>query len=144
MANVKKLLGMKKKGFWTVTPETSAFEALQLMAENNVGALLVVGEEKNLLGIFTERDYSRKVVLKGRSSKDTPVADLMTESVYWVTPDDLIEDCMSIMNDKRVRHLPVLERGRLVGLVSIRDVVNTIISEKETTIRHLEEYISAG
>ncbi len=144
MANVKKLLGMKKKGFWTVTPETSAFEALQLMAENNVGALLVVGEEKNLLGIFTERDYSRKVVLKGRSSKDTPVADLMTESVYWVTPDDLIEDCMSIMNDKRVRHLPVLERGRLVGLVSIRDVVNTIISERETTIRHLEEYIAAG
>ncbi len=144
MANVKKLLKMKKKGFWTVTPETSAFEALQLMAENNVGALLVVGEEKNLLGIFTERDYSRKVVLKGRSSKDTPVADLMTESVYWVTPDDLIEDCMSIMNDKRVRHLPVLERGRLVGLVSIRDVVNTIISERETTIRHLEEYIAAG
>ncbi len=144
MANVKKLLEMKRKGFWTVTPETCAFEALQIMAENNVGALLVVGEERNLLGIFTERDYSRKVVLKGRSSKDTPVADLMTESVYWVTPDDPIEDCMSIMNDKKVRHLPVLDRGRLVGLVSIRDVVNVIISERETTIRHLEEYIAAG
>lgn len=145
MVNVKMLLEAKKKGFWTITPDTSAYEALQLMAENNVGALLVVNSEKRqLLGIFTERDYSRKVVLKGRSSKDTPVSELMTESVYCVTPDDPIENCMSIMNDKRVRHLPVLERGRLVGLVSIRDVVNMIISEREATIRHLEEYISTG
>ncbi len=144
MVTVKKLLQAKKKGFWTVTPESSAFEALQLMAEKDVGALLVVGQENRLLGIFTERDYSRKVVLKGRSSKDTPVGDLMTESVYCVSPDDPIENCMSIMNDKRVRHLPVLDRGKLVGLVSIRDVVNMIISERETTIKHLEEYISAG
>ena len=144
MVTVKKILEVKKKGFWTVAPDISAYEALQLMAENDVGALLVVGKEKDLLGIITERDYSRKVVLRGRSSKDTPVSELMTESVYCVTPDDPIENCMSIMNDKHVRHLPVLERGKLVGLVSIRDVVNMIISERETTIRHLEEYISAG
>ncbi len=144
MVTVKKLLEAKRKGFWTVSPDASAFEALQLMAEKDVGALLVVGQENKLLGIFTERDYSRKVVLKGRSSKDTPVGDLMTESVYCVAPDDPIENCMSIMNDKRVRHLPVLDRGKLVGLVSIRDVVNMIISERETTIRHLEEYISTG
>jgi signal-transduction protein with cAMP-binding, CBS, and nucleotidyltransferase domain len=144
MVTVKRILEAKKKGFWTISPDISAYEALQLMAENDVGALLVVGKEKDLLGIITERDYSRKVVLKGRSSKDTPVSELMTESVYCVTPDDPIENCMSIMNDKHVRHLPVLERGKLVGLVSIRDVVNMIISERETTIRHLEEYISTG
>ncbi len=144
MITVRKILEEKKKGFWTVAPDTSAYEALRLMAENDVGALLVVGEEKDLLGIFTERDYSRKVVLKGRSSKDTPVSELMTESVHWVTPDDPIENCMSIMNDMHVRHLPVLERRKPVGLVSIRDVVNMIISERETTIKHLEEYISTG
>jgi CBS domain-containing protein len=144
MVTVKMLLEAKKKGFWTVSRDTSAYEALQIMAENDVGALLVVGKEKELLGIFTERDYSRKVVLKGRSSKDTPVGDLMTETVYCVSPDDPIESCMTIMNYNRIRHLPVLDRGRLVGLVSIRDVVNMIISERESTIRHLEEYIATG
>ncbi len=144
MVTVKRLLEAKKKGFWTVAPDISAYEALQLMAENDVGALIVVGREKDLRGIFTERDYSRKVVLKGRSSKDTPISELMTESVYSVTPDDPIEKCMAIMNDKHVRHLPVMEGGKLVGLVSIRDVLNMIISERETTIKHLEEYISTG
>src|SRR6266542_3146484 len=132
MVTVKRLLEAKKKGFWTVAPDISAYEALQLMAENDVGALIVVGREKDLRGIFTERDYSRKVVLKGRSSKDTPISELMTESVYSVTPDDPIEKCMAIMNDKHVRHLPVMEGGKLVGLVSIRDVLNMIISERET------------
>jgi signal-transduction protein with cAMP-binding, CBS, and nucleotidyltransferase domain len=144
MVTVERILKAKKKGFWTVAPDISAYEALQLMAAKDVGALLVVGKEKSLLGIFTERDYSRKVVLKGRSSKDTPICELMTESVFSVTPDDPIETCMALMNDKHVRHLPVLERGRPVGLVSVRDVVNMIISERETTIKHLEEYISAG
>jgi signal-transduction protein with cAMP-binding, CBS, and nucleotidyltransferase domain len=144
MVTVRRILQAKKKGFWTIAPDMSAYEALQLMAENNVGALLVVSEEQDLLGIFTERDYSRKVVLRGKSSKDTPVSELMTASVYSVTPDDPIEKCMLIMNEKRVRHLPVLEQGRPVGLVSIRDVVNMIISERETTIKHLEEYILTG
>lgn len=144
MITVKRLLEAKKKGFWTVGPDVSAYEALQIMAENDVGALLVVGKEKELLGIFTERDYSRKVVLKGKASKDTPVNELMTVSVHSVTPDDPIEKCMAMMNEKHVRHLPVLEHGKLAGLVSIRDVVNIIISEKETTIKRLEEYISTG
>ena len=142
MVTVRTLLEMKKKGFWTVAPDVTAYEALQIMADRDVGALLVVSE-RNLLGIFTERDYSRKVILKGRSSKHTLVSELMTESVYCVTPDDTTDRCMSIMNNKRVRHLPVLEEGKLVGLVSIRDVVNMIIAEKEMTIRDLEQYISS-
>jgi CBS domain-containing protein len=141
MITVRRLLEAKKKGFYTIAPEATAFEALRIMADNDVGALMVARGDK-LLGIFTERDYSRKVVLKGRSSKETLVSELMTESVYCVTPDDTTENCMSIMNDKHVRHLPVLEDGRLVGLVSIRDVVNMIISEKETTIHDLEQYVS--
>jgi signal-transduction protein with cAMP-binding, CBS, and nucleotidyltransferase domain len=143
MVTVRRLLELKKKGFWTVAPETSAYKALEIMAEWDVGALMVIGAERKLLGIFTERDYSRKVVLKGRSSKDTAVSELMTSPVYCVSPEDTMEHCMEIMNDKHVRHLPVIEDGRLVGLVSIRDVVNTIIHEKETTIKDLELYISS-
>jgi CBS domain-containing protein len=142
MITVRRLLEMKRKGFWTVAPDTTAYEALQIMADNDVGALMVV-REHSLLGIFTERDYSRKVVLRGRSSRDTSVSELMTESVYCVSPEDPLERCMAIMNDKHVRHLPVLEYGELVGLVSIRDVVNMIISQRELTIRDLEQYISS-
>jgi CBS domain-containing protein len=141
MATVRVLLEQKEKGFWTVIPETTAYEALQIMAERDVGALMVVRGSK-LLGIFTERDYSRKVVLKGRTSRETAVSELMTTSVYCVTPEDTTEQCMAIMHAKRVRHLPVLEGGHLVGLVSIRDVVKMIISEKEATIKDLEHYIS--
>lgn len=143
MVTVRRLLEMKKKGYWTITPETTAYEALEIMADKNVGALMVVGEESQLLGIFTERDYSRKVVLRGRSSKATAVSDLMTREVYFVSPQDTTERCMEIMNDNRVRHLPVIDEGRLVGLVSIRDVVNMIIHEREATIRDLEQYIAS-
>jgi CBS domain-containing protein len=143
MATVKVLLERKEKSFWTVIPETTAYEALQIMAERDVGALMVVRGSK-LLGIFTERDYSRKVVLKGRSSRETPVSELMTTGVYCVTPADTTEQCMEIMNGKHVRHLPVLEGEHLVGLVSIRDVVKMIISEKEATIKDLEQYIISG
>ncbi|MBI5101286.1 MAG: CBS domain-containing protein [Nitrospirae bacterium] len=141
MATVKSLLERKKKGFWTILPDTTAYDALRLMAENDVGALLVVRGSK-LLGIFTERDYSRKVVLRGKSSKETPVSELMTESVYCVTPEDTTEHCMSIMDKSHVRHLPVLENGHLIGIVSIRDVVKMIIADRETTIKDLEQYIS--
>jgi CBS domain-containing protein len=141
MATVRKLLEQKEKGFWTIMPDATAYEALQIMAEKNVGALLVV-EGSSLLGIFTERDYSRKVVLKGRSSKETPVSELMTISVYCVSPEDTTEQCMEIMNGRHLRHLPVLEAGHLVGLVSMRDVVKMIISEKELTIKDLELFIS--
>lgn len=142
MVTVKRLLELKKKGFWTVPPDATAYEALQVMADNDIGALLVVNGDR-LLGIFTERDYSRKVVLKGRSSKETTVKELMTESVHCIAPEDTIKLCMELMNSKHVRHLPVLDRGRLVGLVSIRDVVNMIISEQEDTIRSLEQYITS-
>jgi len=141
MATVQRLLERKEKGFWTILPETTAYEALQIMADRNVGALLVVNGSK-LLGIFTERDYSRKVVLKGRSSRETPVKELMTTSVYCVSPGDTTEQCMELMDGKHLRHLPVLENGHLVGLVSIRDVVKMIISEHEATIKDLEQYIT--
>lgn len=141
MVTVRRLLELKKKGYWTIEPETTAYEALEIMADKDVGALMVIGEDMKLLGIFTERDYSRKVVLKGRSSKATAVSELMTQHVHCVSPEDTTENCMAIMNDKRVRHLPVIEDGKLAGLVSIRDVVNMIIHEKETTIKDLEQYI---
>lgn len=143
MVTVRSILELKKKGYWTITPETTAYESLEVMADKNVGALMVVGDDMKLLGIFTERDYSRKVVLKGRSSKATTVSELMTPSVYCVSLEDTTENCMAIMNDKRVRHLPVIEDGKLVGLVSIRDVVNMLLHEKETTIKDLEQYITS-
>lgn len=143
MVTVRSILEIKKKGYWTIEPETTAYEALEIMADKNVGALMIVGDDMKLLGIFTERDYSRKVVLKGRSSKATPVSELMTPSVYCVSLEDTTENCMAIMNDKRVRHLPVIEDGKLVGLVSIRDVVNILLHEKETTIKDLEQYIAS-
>jgi len=141
MATVRRLLELKKKGFWKVSAETMAYDALQIMADNDIGALLVVDGHR-LKGIFTERDYSRKVILKGRTSKETSVGELMTREVFCVSPADSIEHCMVIMNDKHVRHLPVIDEHKLVGLVSIRDVVNMIISERETTIRDLEQFIS--
>jgi CBS domain-containing protein len=143
MITVQRLLELKRKGYWTIPPETTAYEALEIMADKDVGALMVVGADWQLLGIFTERDYSRKVVLRGRASKSTLVSELMTPSVYCVSPDDTIENCMAIMNDKRVRHLPVIAEGKLAGLVSIRDVVNMIIHDRETTIRDLEQYIAS-
>jgi len=143
MITVQRLLELKKKGYWTITPGTTAYDALQLMADKNVGALMVVTPDRDLLGIFTERDYSRKVVLRGRSSKESLVSELMTHPVYCVSPEDSVDFCMAIMNDKHVRHLPVIEHGKLAGLVSIRDVVNTIIHEKERTIKDLEQYISS-
>jgi CBS domain-containing protein len=142
MITVRTLLECKKKGFWTIPADLTAYEALQIMADQDVGALLVVNG-RTLLGIFTERDYSRKVVLKGRSSRETPVSELMTRDVYCVTCDDTTDGCMAIMNEKHIRHLPVLEDDKLVGIVSIRDVVNMLLAERELTIRDLEQYISS-
>lgn len=143
METVRRLLELKKKGYWTIRPETTAYQALEIMADKDIGALMVVGEDMELLGIFTERDYSRKVVLRGKSSKNTVVSELMTPSVFCVGPEDTTEYCMEIMNSRHVRHLPVIEDGKLTGLVSVRDVVNMIIREKETTIKDLEQYISS-
>ncbi len=141
MTTVSMILHVKGDEVWRVTPETSVFDALRLMAEKNVGALVVL-EEGNLVGIFSERDYARKVILKGKSSKNTPVKEIMTGEVIDVAPDQSIDDCMALMTHKRVRHLPVLDGNQLVGVISIGDVVKTIISEQETLIEDLSDYIT--
>ncbi len=141
MTTVSMILHVKGDEVWRVTPETSVFDALRLMAEKNVGALVVL-EEGKLVGIFSERDYARKVILKGKSSKNTPVKEIMTGEVIDVAPDQSIDDCMALMTHKRVRHLPVLDGNQLVGVISIGDVVKTIISEQETLIEDLSDYIT--
>ena len=125
---------------WSIGPNAMVFDAIQLMDEKNVGALPVVDNGK-LAGIISERDYTRKVILKGRSSKETPVSDIMTAQLLTVTPSDSVIECMRIMTEKRVRHLPVLEGTNLVGILSIGDVVNWFISAQTATIDNLEGYI---
>jgi len=124
-----------------VTPSTSVFDAVKLMAEKNIGALLVLEGEK-IAGIITERDYARKIILMGRSSKETLVRDIMTSPVMYVRPDQTNEECMALMTDNRMRHLPVVDQGRLIGLVSIGDLVKDIISEQKFIIEQLEHYIA--
>jgi CBS domain-containing protein len=141
MATVRHILQTKGNAIWSVTPDTSVYNALQMMAEKNVGALLVMSGVK-LSGIFSERDYARKIILKGESSQTTAVKDVMTSMVVFVHPDQSIEECMALMTQKRVRHLPVFDHERLVGLISIGDVVKEIISDQQQTIQHLENYIT--
>ena len=141
MKTVAQLLRTKAHGVLSIAPETAVFQALQLMAEKNVGALLVLQGDA-LVGIFSERDYARKVILKGKSSKETPVREIMSSHVLYVRPEQTIEDCMALMTGKRVRHLPVLEDERVVGVISIGDVVKGIISEQEFMIEQLQNYIS--
>jgi CBS domain-containing protein len=125
----------------SVAPSTSVFDAVKRMAERNIGALLVL-EEQKIAGIVTERDYARKIVLMGRSSKETPVRDIMTFPVMYVRPDQTNEECMALMTDNRVRHLPVVDQGKLIGLISIGDLVKDIISEQKFIIEQLEHYIT--
>jgi CBS domain-containing protein len=133
---LKQILAAKPPGVFSVAPETSIFSALQLMAEKEIGALVVLDGER-LAGIFSERDYARKVVLVGKASKDTPVRVVMTEKVLSVSLADDVPHCMALMTDKRVRHLPVLEGGRLIGLLSIGDLVKEMLSHHERLIRDL-------
>jgi len=136
---------LRKKGYeiWSVGPATPIYETLQLMDEKNVGAVLVL-DSGSLVGVFSERDYARKVVLKGKSSKETPVGDAMTSRVTCVRPEQPLEECMALMSDKRVRHLPVIENNQLTAVISIGDVVQEIISEQEFMIEQLENYITGG
>jgi CBS domain-containing protein len=126
-----------------VTPDTSVFDALKVMAEKNIGALLVV-EGGQLAGIFSERDYARKVILKGKSSKEMSVREVMTDKVDCVHPSETVRGCMALMTEKHHRHLPVLEEGKVVGMISIGDVVKAIISDQEFTIGQLENYITGS
>lgn len=141
MRTVKQLLQAKLHTVWTVGPEDTVYQALTLMAEKDIGAVLVLKNEK-LVGILSERDYARKIILKGKTSKETLVREIMTEKVIHVTLDHTISQCMTLMTERRCRHLPVLEGTKLVGLISIGDVVKDIISEQEFVIKQLESYIS--
>jgi CBS domain-containing protein len=141
MKTVRQLLQAKGYDIWSVAPDDSVYDALKLMADKNVGAVLVT-EAGNLVGILSERDYARKVILKGRTSKDTPVREIMTEKVVYVRPDQTTEECMALMTDKRVRHLPVVENDQLIGIISIGDVVKAIMSHQEFMIEQLENYIT--
>ena len=125
----------------TITPAASVFDAVKQMAEKSIGALVVIEGEK-VVGIITERDYARKIILMARSSKETPVRDIMTSSVMYVRPDQTSEECMVLMTENRLRHLPVLDGGKLIGLISIGDLVKDIISEQKFIIQQLEHYIT--
>ncbi|MGD1043895.1 MAG: CBS domain-containing protein [Bacteroidota bacterium] len=143
MTTVRSVLHAKDNNIWSIAPDVIVFDALKIMAEKNIGALLVVQKEK-VVGIFSERDYARKIVLKGESSHTTAVKDVMTSGVLSVHPEQSIDECMALMTNKHVRHLPVLENGNLIGLISIGDVVKAIISEHEYTIKQLENYITGS
>ena len=140
MATVAQLLGQKPRDIHSVAPDAPVLEAIRLMAEHSVGALLVMQGAK-LEGIVSERDYARKVILKGRSSSDTPVRQIMTTDVITVDPGSSAQQCMQIMTDRRVRHLPVIEGGRVVGMLSIGDLVRAVLAEQAQTIEQLENYI---
>jgi|SRR5689334_23631617 CBS domain-containing protein len=140
MANMKQLLDSKGSAIFSVGPEDPVLEAIRIMAEKHVGALLVMkGQE--LLGIVSERDYARKVILLGRSSSDTPVRQIMSSPVHTVSLDKSVQECMRLMTDHRIRHLPVTDRGRVVGVISIGDLVKAVIEDQQHTIEQLENYI---
>lgn len=141
IGNVGAVLNLKGSHVWTVTPETTVFDAIELMAEKNVGALLVL-DKGQLAGMISERDYTRKVALKGKASKQTLVGEIMFSPVISVTPEDTVEECLRIMTENRVRHLAVVEGSALIGIVSIGDLVNWTISAQTATINHLESYIA--
>tara|TARA_Y100000815_G_C13054957_1_gene392083 strand:+ start:89 stop:523 length:435 start_codon:yes stop_codon:yes gene_type:complete len=143
MTTIAQLLNAKGKQIWSVEPKATIFEALEIMSEKEIGALLVM-EDGKLTGIFSERDYARKVILKGKSSKETPVGELMTKKVFYIDPQKTTNDCMAMMTAKRIRHVPVIEDNQVMGIVTIGDVVNQIISEQEVTINHLENYITGS
>jgi CBS domain-containing protein len=140
-AAVSEILNTKGRQTWAVSPDTTVLEAIQIMADKNVGALLVL-EGGKLVGIISERDYTRKVILRGKASKDTAVREILSGDVVQVSPSDTVEDCMRLMTSHRIRHLPVLEGDKVTGIISIGDVVNWIISAQTSTIHQLQTYIS--
>jgi len=141
MGKVKNILQTKGGEIYSVDPTIMVYQAIEIMCEKNIGGLLIV-ESGKLIGIFTERDYARKLILRGKSSKDTPIRDLMTSNLITVTPDTSIDDCMRVMVGRKIRHLPVLDNNQLVGVISIGDVVRHVIEEQKTIIQQLEHYIT--
>ncbi len=140
MKTISDVLREKGRAVWTIDANASVFDALKLMAEKEIGALMVI-EDGRLAGVMSERDYARKVVLLGRSSKNTPVREIMTRKVLYVKPEQTVEECMALMTDKHIRHMPVLDGDLMVGIVSIGDIVKSVISEQQFLISHLENYI---
>ncbi len=143
MATVETLLASKEKTVWSIGPTSSVYDAIQMMDEKGVGALAVTHND-NLVGIISERDYARKVILKGRSSSETNVDDIMTRDVLYTFPGQSVEDCMVMMTENHIRHMPVLQNKTLVGMISLGDVVKEIIKEQKIKIEHLEQTISWG
>jgi CBS domain-containing protein len=143
MRTVEQLLQVKGTDIWSIEPLTTAYNALEIMAEKNVGALLVMEKEK-VVGIFSERDYARKVILKDKSSKNTSVGELMTREVFYIDAKSTLEESMALMTAKRIRHLPILKNNQLIGIVTLGDVVRQIISDQQFAIRELEKYITGG
>jgi len=141
MATVKQFLESKENNIWSISPEATVFEGLQVMADKNIGALLVTKDDK-LAGIFSERDYARKVILKGKASKDTTIGELMTREVVYITPENSLDECMALMSAKHIRHLPIISNGKLLGLLTLGDVVKQILSNQEFKIQELEKYIT--
>jgi CBS domain-containing protein len=141
MTTVRQILSGKREVYST-PPEATVLDALRLMSEKNVGALLVLSGGR-LLGVFSERDYARKVILHGKSSKDTPVSEIMTARVITIDPERSAGECMALMTERRIRHLPVMDKGELVGVISIGDVVRAVVEEQQFTIRQLESYIAS-
>ena len=139
--SVSAILAHKGSAVWSIAPNATVFDAIQLMADKNVGALPVV-ENGKLAGMISERDYTRKVILKGKSSKETPVRDIMTQELVTVDASDSVTECMRVMTEKRIRHLPVMEGSKMIGLISIGDLVRRIISAQTATIDNLEKYIT--
>lgn len=141
MAKVRNILEKKGNAIFSVPSKTSVYKAIEMMSEKRVGGVLIVDDGK-LVGIFTERDYARKLILRGKSSKDTTMDEIMTANPFTVTPDDSIEECMVMMTEKHIRHLPVMDNGQLAGLISIGDLVKHIMEEQKFIIEHLEGYIN--
>lgn len=141
MGKVKDILAAKGNAVFSVLPSVTVYTAIELMCQKNIGGLLIM-EGSDLKGIFTERDYARKLILKGKSSKDTPIGDLMTTQLITVSPESSIEECMQLMTAKHIRHLPVLDGEEVVGMISIGDVVRSVIQEQRSIIEHLEQYIT--
>jgi CBS domain-containing protein len=140
MERVRQLLSQKGTTTWSIGPDRMVYRALELMNEKGIGALLVTDGEQ-IVGIITERDYARKVILQGKSSKETSVREVMTSNLYAVNPDTSVEECMALMTERRIRHLPVFDKGKLAGIISIGDVLKAIIDQQGTVIKNLQDYI---